>query len=113
MSYNEQLAARVRAGLMTPSLVEEVKMMGGLTFMVDGKMCVGIIKDELMVRLNPILHDEALRKNGCRAMDMMTKPMRGYVLVNSTGLPDDEALAYWLELALDYNKIAKPSKKKK
>lgn len=55
MAYNEQLAQSVR-GLLPCAKVEEKKMMGGLTFMVNGKMCVGVLKDDLMVRLDPDRH---------------------------------------------------------
>ncbi|MBK7959565.1 MAG: TfoX/Sxy family protein [Bacteroidetes bacterium] len=41
-------------------------MMGGLTFMYNDKMCVGIIKDELMCRIDPAIQDECLEKLGCR-----------------------------------------------
>ena len=113
MAYNEQFADRVRATLVHQDDVEEKKMMGGLTFMVNGKMCVGIVKDELMVRLNPDIHEEMIEKNGCRTMDFTTKPMKGYVFVEQEALESEQELAYWVNLALEYNPIAKASQKKK
>ena len=112
MAYNEQFADRVRATLVHQDDVEEKKMMGGLTFMVNGKMCVGIVKDELMVRLNPDIHEEMIEKNGCRTMDFTAKPMKGYVFVEQVALESEKELAYWVSLALEYNPIAKASKKK-
>lgn len=112
MAYSEQLAERIRCGMPPGMRVEEKKMMGGLTFMVDNKMCVGVIKDELMVRIDPSLQETVLAKTGCREMDMTGRPMRGFFLINDVGLKTAADLEYWLELALDYNKIAKPSKKR-
>jgi TfoX/Sxy family transcriptional regulator of competence genes len=113
MAYNEQLADRVRLALSGIRKVEEKKMMGGLTFMVNGKMCVGILKDELMCRIDPELHDAALRRKGCREMDFTGKPMKGFVFVEPPGTKSDKDLAGWVSLSLEFNKNAKPSKKKR
>ena len=92
--------------------VEEKKMMGGLTFMYNGKMCIGIIKDELMCRIDPALHDEAIARKGCRTMDFTNRPMAGYVMVDESGMKSKADFEYWIGLALDHNKQAKASKKK-
>ena len=80
--------------------------------MLDGKMLVGVETERLMVRLNPDVYEDALEKEGCRIMDFNGKPMRGYVFVDVAALNTGKKLAYWLNLALDYNALAKPSKKK-
>lgn len=87
-------------------------MMGGLTFMVDGKMCVGILKDELMCRIDPAEHDRATQRNGCRTMDFTKRRMSGYVLVDQSGMHSDRDFAQWMELALAFNPRAKSSKKR-
>lgn len=69
MAYNEMIADRIRESLCEIPKLEEKQMMGGLTFMVNGKMCVGIIKDELMYRIDPEIHDTEIKKQGCRTMD--------------------------------------------
>ncbi len=113
MAYNEILAERVRQVLLpTNLLVEEKKMMGGLTFMVDGKMCVGISKDDLMARIAPEAYESALLKKGCREMDFTGRPMKGFVFISPEGTVLDKELEYWLQLALDFNRRAKASKKK-
>jgi TfoX/Sxy family transcriptional regulator of competence genes len=112
MAFSENLADRLRCALASQEDLEEKKMMGGLTFMVNGKMCVGIFKEDLMVRLNPDLLDEMIEKNGCREMDFTGKPMKSYVLVSPEAVESEKELAYWVNLALDYNSIAKASKKK-
>ncbi len=113
MAYSEKLAERIRTRLSTRSDVEEKKMMGGLTFMVDGKMCVGIIGDELMCRIDPELHETSIAKKGCRTMDFTNRPMKGFVIIDDEGMKTENELDHWIALALDFNKQAKSSKKKK
>ncbi len=112
MAYNETLAERIRKTFVKVLRVEEKKMMGGLTFMVNGKMCVGILKDDLMVRLDPAVYAAALKKKGCREMDITGRPMRGFVFVSPEGFRTKRDLDYWLGLALEFNKRAKASKKR-
>ena len=114
MAYNEHLGDRIRRVFEEKKVVniEEKKMMGGLTFMVNGKMCVGIVKDDLMVRLNPDLHADMVQKQGARTMDFTAKPMRGYIFVNPEGVDKDQDLEDWIQLALNFNVLAKAAKKK-
>ena len=79
--------------------------------MVNGKMCVGVHKEDLMVRLDPEIHDEAIKRKGARTMDFTKKPMRGFIFVNPKGTKSPKDLKYWLDLALDFNKRAKASKR--
>ena len=114
MAYNEILAQRVRQLLTGKNLpVEEKKMMGGLTFMVKGKMCVGILNDDLMARIAPEEYSTALQKKGCREMDFTGRPMKGFVFVSPEGTKNKQDLTDWIQLALAYNERAKSSKKKK
>lgn len=113
MAYNEKLAERVREQLVEQKTVEEKRMMGGLTFMVNSKMCVGILDDDLMVRIAPEVYEEALEQPGCRVMDFTGKPMKGFVFVDPEGTKGAKQLGHWISLALDFNKKAKASKKKK
>ena len=113
MAYNENLAERIRTALAKKRNVEEKKMMGGLTFMVSGKMCVGILKNDLMARIDPSVYETALHKRGCREMNFTGKPMKGFVFVDPKGTSNKKDLNYWIDLALDFNKRAKASKKKK
>jgi TfoX/Sxy family transcriptional regulator of competence genes len=113
MAYDEKLAGRLRNRLSELSNVEEKQMMGGLTFMYNGKMCLGIIKDEMMCRIDPDIFEEVLERNGCREMDFTGRPMKGYVMVDETGMKSKKDFEFWVGLALEYNKKAKSSKKKK
>ncbi|HYF68635.1 MAG TPA: TfoX/Sxy family protein [Ohtaekwangia sp.] len=113
MGYSEKLAARIRESLSEVTKVKEKEMMGGLTFMVNDKMCMGIIKDEMMCRIDPALQEEVLLKNGCRIMDFTGRPMKGYVMVDENGMKSKKDFDYFIDLCLTYNKVAKSSKKRK
>jgi TfoX/Sxy family transcriptional regulator of competence genes len=114
MAYNEKFAARTRELIAaTHKNVEEKSMFGGLCFMVNDKMCVGVEKERLMVRLNPDVYEEVMEKEGCMPMDFTGRIMKGYVFVDIEALDTKKKLEYWINLALEYNKIAKVSKKKK
>ena len=114
MAYNEKLANRTREIIsLTHKISEEKKMFGGLCFMVNDKMCLGVEQERLMVRLDPVLYDEVMEKEGCRPMDFTGKIMKGYVFVDIEALNTKKKLEYWVKLALEYNAIAKVSKKKK
>lgn len=114
MAYNENLANRTRELIaLTHKNIVEKPMFGGLCFMVNDKMCVGVEQERLMVRLDPLKYDEVMEKEGCHPMDFTGKIMKGYVFVDIEALNTKKKLEYWIELALAYNKIAKSSKKKK
>ena len=114
MAFNDKLADRVREIIaVNHTNVEEKKMFGGLCFMVNDKMCVGVESERLMVRLDPNKYDEVIKKEGCKPMDFTGKIMKGYVFVDINALNTKKKLEYWVNLALDYNKIAKVSKNKK
>lgn len=113
MAYSEKLVDRIRERLVELPVIAEKEMMGGLTFMVNDKMCVGIIKDEMMCRIDPEFHETAIEMTGCRTMDFTKRPMKGYVMVDDTGMKTKKDFEYWVNLALDFNKKAKSSKKKK
>jgi TfoX/Sxy family transcriptional regulator of competence genes len=113
MAYNEKIADRTREIIAeTHKNVEEKAMFGGLCFMVNDKMCVGVEKDRLMVRLDPAKYDEVMEKEGCKPMDFTGRVMKGYVFVDADVLNTKKKLEYWIKLALEFNKIAKASKKK-
>lgn len=113
MAYSELLADRVRQVFKSKNThFEEKKMMGGLCFMVDDKMCCGVHEERLMARLHPDFEAEALTKTGCRPMDFTGRPMRGYVFIYPDGTDSDRDLEFWVECCIDFNPLAKSSKKK-
>jgi TfoX/Sxy family transcriptional regulator of competence genes len=112
MAYNEDLVNRVRECLVDCLNVEEKYMFGGICFMVDAKMCVGVVKNELMCRLNPSLVEDLLNEPACRPMDFTGKSMKGFVFVEEEACRSKKALEKWVQLCLDYNPLAKASTKK-
>jgi TfoX/Sxy family transcriptional regulator of competence genes len=83
MAYNQKLADRVREIIAeTHAITEEKKMFGGLCFMVDNKMCVGVESERMMVRIDPAKFEEAVEKEGCVAMDFTGKVMKGFIFVD-------------------------------
>lgn len=113
MAYDEGLAERLRVILDEQRGVSEKKMFGGLCFLVDGKMCVGIVKDELMVRVGAERHAEALKKPHARPMDFTGRPMKGFVYVAPDGLDSERQLEGWVELGVAYARSVKPAAARK
>ncbi len=99
MAYDEGLADRIRAAFRGRDDVVEKKMFGGITFMVAGRMACGVVHDDLMVRVGPDGHDEALAQPGTRPMDFTGKPMRGMIYVAPDAIATDDALGRWLDRA--------------
>lgn len=112
MAYSEKMADRIREALAGQKNIEEKKMFGGLCFMVNDKMCIGVNQDEIMCRVGPDVYDEAVERNGARPMDFTGKPMKGYVFVSEDGIKKKSDFDYWIKLCLEFNKKAKASKKK-
>lgn len=113
MAYNEKLANRIREALPGTLTVEEKKMFRGVTFMVNGKMCVSVGDNELMCRLDPALHETVLENTGCREMIHGGRTMKGFVFVHEDVLKTKKQLDFWLNLAMEYNGKAKSSRKEK
>lgn len=114
MAYDEFLADRIRSSLANREVdFTEKKMMGGLAFMVDQKMCVGIVKDRLMARIGPDRYEEALEMNYVEPMNFTGRPLSGYVFIDQDGLESENDFEDWIQQCLDFNPLAKASKKKK
>jgi TfoX/Sxy family transcriptional regulator of competence genes len=102
MAYDEGLAERVRGVLQDRGRVTEKRMFGGLAFLIRGHMTVGIVKDELMVRVGPEIHSQLLSEPHARAMDFTGRPMKGFVFVSPEGIDADADLERWVVRALAY-----------
>ncbi len=114
MAFNEKLADRTREIIFqSQKKVKEKRMFGGLCFLVNEKMLVVVEEERLMVRFNPDLSEEVMEKEGCSPMDFTGRVMKGFAFVDIDALNTTKKLEYWIQLALEYNKVAKASKKKK
>lgn len=104
MAYDEQTAARVAEVLeqISPVPAQAKKMFGGIAYMVQGNMCIGVSQDNLMVRVGKEAHAEAMALPGARPMDFTGKPMNGYVFVEPEGFATEKDLAAWVQRALDF-----------
>jgi TfoX/Sxy family transcriptional regulator of competence genes len=111
MAYDERLAARIRSLLGAGPDVREQKMFGGIAFMVEDRMAVGVIHDDLMVRVGDDAHADALAKPHARPMDFVGKPMRGMVYVAPAGVASDRDLAGWVAAGTAYAR-SQPAKRR-
>jgi TfoX/Sxy family transcriptional regulator of competence genes len=102
MPYDEDLAARIRDWLARRKSVVEKKMFGGIGFLLNGNLLVGVWKDSLIVRIGPDGTEEALLEPHVRPFDITGKPMKGWVLVDPEGLEDDDRLAGWISRASEF-----------
>jgi TfoX/Sxy family transcriptional regulator of competence genes len=113
MAYDEKLERRIAAALEHEGTAFEQKhMFGGVAFMVRGHMAVGIVKEDLMVRVGPEGHDASLGEAHTRPMDFAGRPMKGMIYVSPDGTKSDESLARWISVATSYAKT-QPIKEKK
>ncbi len=120
MAFDEFLADRIKQTLKELKANYTSKnMMGGHVFSVDDKMLCGIHIDKkygdslLMARIGEEAYKNEINKDNCLPMDFTGRPMKGYIFITPDGFDTDEDLRYWLQLTLDFNPLAKASKKKK
>lgn len=102
MAYDEGLAQRLRDYFAGRADVNEIKMFGGIAFMLAGNMCCGVIGDALMARVGPERYHEALALPHASEMDFTHRPMKGFVSVDPPGFESDEDLKSWLRLCEDF-----------
>ena len=115
MAYDTSLADRIREYLLNfPKLkIEEKEMFSGMTFLVNGKMCINVSHDNLMCRFDPALFEEVAERNGFLPMIMKGKELKGYCYVEPAGFKYKKDFEYWMNLCLSFNEKAKSSKKRK
>ena len=97
MAYDERLAQRIRDALDGRPDITERKMFGGIAFLRNGLMFVGILDSSLMARVGKENHADSLRRKHVREMDFTGKPMQGYVFVEAHGIKTESQLRFWLE----------------
>jgi hypothetical protein len=115
MAYDMKLADKVRAFLSEiPDIeVEEKEMFAVLNFMVNGKTCVCVSGENLMLRFDPKLQEELSEKTGYETMLMKGKEYKGYCYINPEGFRQRKDFEYFINVCLDYNKVSKASDKPK
>jgi len=113
MAFDEGLAHRIREQFSGCHNIAEKKMFGGLCFMVNDHMCVGIVKDTLMARVGPKNYVRCLRKKHVREMDFTGKPLKGMVYVEPKGFELDSELKEWINLCVLFVNTLPPKQPKK
>jgi TfoX/Sxy family transcriptional regulator of competence genes len=102
MAFSEALAQRIRQRLARRKNVEEKKMFGGVGFLLNGNLLVGVWKDSLCVRLGPEQAEEALPEPHVKEFDITGRAMNGWVLVEPGGVTDDDQLKRWIQRAVNF-----------
>jgi TfoX/Sxy family transcriptional regulator of competence genes len=108
MAYDEGLAQRIRERVEAMPSLSEMKAFGGLSFLVNGNMAVGVIKNELMVRVGPEKFDDAVASPHARPFDMTGKPLKGWILVAPQGYAEDQDLDRWIEQGVAFAQTLPP-----
>ena len=103
MPPNESLLRRVRDALRDERDVVERKMFGGITFMVNGRMCVSVGARRLMCRIDPVIHEAVTKQRACRTVVMKGRAYRGYVHVDESAVRRKNDFEYWIRLAREFN----------
>jgi hypothetical protein len=118
MAYDEELADRVRSALAARRRTTEKKMFGGIAFLLGGRMCCGVLGEDLVLRVGPAGYAAALARPHVRPMDFTGRPVSGFVYVGPRGVKTGAALTKWLQEAIDHalslpQRKAGPGKRKK
>jgi hypothetical protein len=109
MAYSTYLVERVRSRLNNRGHLEEKEMMGGLIFMLNNKMCIGVdidkktSLDRIMVRVGKLPYEDLLKKDGSREMDFTGTVMRGFLFIDPDGFDLEEDLDFWVSKAVEFN----------
>ena len=112
MPYSESLAQRLRQVFTRRRDSTEKKMFGGVGFLLNGNMCVGVWKNSLIVRINPKGYAAGLAEDHVHEFDITGRPMRGWIMVEPDGLDTDDQLTNWVEQSIAFVSIL-PKKQKK
>lgn len=102
MAYDERLEARIRDALGPRRDMVGKKMFGGITFMLAGRMACGIIKADLMIRVDPARAEILLKRPGARPMDFAKRPMAGFLYVAPVAVKTAASLKTWIGEAVAY-----------
>jgi len=108
MVYDKELAGRIRQILASLKGLDEKKMFGGISFLLNGNMCCGVIKDNLVIRIGRKNYEKALAEPHARPMDFTGRPLSGFIYVSPSGYLTDKDLTKWLKQAIAFTKSLPP-----
>jgi TfoX/Sxy family transcriptional regulator of competence genes len=110
VAYDVELADRLREELASAKRVTEREMFGGISFMIAGNMCCGVLDDDLVVRIDPTLHHDALTQTNVREFEFGGRSSKGMIRVGRAGVADDEEFALWVRLGITHASSLPPKK---
>jgi hypothetical protein len=102
MPIDEALGSDVRALLTDVPGIVEKRMFGGLAFLINGNMSVGVHGEELIVRVAPTETEAALQDPDVRVFDITGRPMKGWLLVGGGAVREPERLEGWVRRGTAY-----------
>src|SRR5438445_2828745 len=102
MAFDESLTARIRDALAQKRGVEEKKMFGGIGFLLNGNMLVGVWKNSMIVRVGPDSYEDALLEPQVKEFDITGRPMKGWVMVPPEGVQDEAQVEAWIQRAVKF-----------
>jgi len=108
MVYDKELAGRIRQILASLKGLDEKKMFGGISFLLNGNMCCGVVKDNLVIRIGRKNYEKALAEPHARPMDFTGRPLSGFIYVSPSGYLTDKDLTKWLKQAIAFTKSLPP-----
>jgi TfoX/Sxy family transcriptional regulator of competence genes len=108
MPYDEGLAQRIREKVEDVPGVSEMKAFGGLSFLINGNMAVGVIKEDLIVRVGPEKYEAALASPSVKPFDMTGRPLKGWIMVSPQGHAEDQDLSRWVEQGIAFAQSLPP-----
>lgn len=112
MTFNELTASKIRTAMKDTPGLSERNMFGGVSFMLEGNMCCGVIEDSLVVRVGPHAYEAALREPHTRPMDFTGRPLNGFVYVERAGYETPRALNTWIERGVAFVRTLPPKMKR-
>jgi TfoX/Sxy family transcriptional regulator of competence genes len=109
MAYDEVLAKRINELIKDRKGFVCKEMFGGVAYLLHGNMCVGVYKNELIIRYDPKITEEIQSDKNVRPFEITGRPMKGWSLVGSEGIKRDE-LKKWFDLSFAFAKSLPPKK---
>ena len=108
MTFNELTASQIRSAIQVTPGISEQHMFGGVSFMLDGNMCCGVIDDNLVMRVGPDAYEGALSEPHTRPMDFTGRPLRGFIYVDREGFASEALLRQWIDRGMSYVRTLPP-----
>ncbi|MCC6818365.1 MAG: TfoX/Sxy family protein [Bacteroidia bacterium] len=114
MAYNEELAERISKLLKHLEInYEEKKMFGGIAFMINEKMCIGLAKNQLMLRVMDNKYEELVQMDGAKEMDFTGRSLKGFIYVDPDAIIKDIDLKQWIDYGIEFGLKGELKTKKK